>query len=149
MTTRALSVDTELPKRPSSGIWHRMVEKRLAYLESRLGEMELTKSTLAVERHEQIKRVVASRFGITVKAMESRCGITQVLYPRQIAMYVMYTEEFSYPSIARSFGKHHTTVMHSVDKIHVNRQIDQKLNETIVSLLGKLAEETELETATK
>ena len=45
--------------------------------------------------------------------------------------------EASLPEIGRQFGgKHHTTVMHSVDKIEGQRQSDKDLNR----MLNKLTE---------
>jgi chromosomal replication initiator protein len=45
--------------------------------------------------------------------------------------------EASLPEIGRQFGgKHHTTVMHSIDKIEEQRQADKDLNR----MLNKLTE---------
>ena len=45
--------------------------------------------------------------------------------------------EASLPEIGRQFGgKHHTTVMHSIDKIEEQRQSDKDLNR----MLNKLTE---------
>ena len=50
-----------------------------------------------------------------------------VVFPRQIAMYLAkHLTEASLPEIGRQFGgKHHTTVMHSIDKIEEQRKIGQ------------------------
>ena len=46
--------------------------------------------------------------------------------------------EASLPEIGRQFGgKHHTTVLHSVEKIEEQRKTDKDLNR----LLGKLTEQ--------
>jgi chromosomal replication initiator protein len=60
------------------------------------------------------------------------------VYPRQIAMYLAkQLTEASLPEIGRQFGgKHHTTVLHSVEKITELRKSDKDLNR----LLNKLTE---------
>jgi chromosomal replication initiator protein len=61
-----------------------------------------------------------------------------IVYPRQIAMYLAkQLTEASLPEIGRQFGgKHHTTVLHSVEKIDESRKSDKDLNR----LLNKLTE---------
>jgi len=62
-----------------------------------------------------------------------------IVYPRQIAMYLAkHLTEASLPEIGRQFGgKHHTTVLHSVEKIDNVRKTDKDLNR----LLNKLTEQ--------
>jgi chromosomal replication initiator protein len=61
----------------------------------------------------------------------------QVLFPRQIAMYLCKRlTRKSYPEIGRQFGgKHHTTVMHSVEKIDQLVGTDRE-TETVVKRLS-------------
>ena len=67
----------------------------------------------------RIQKMVAAHYGITVDYLKVRSNTKQVLEPRQVAMYLCKTlTKKSYPEIGRHFGgKHHTTVMHSVEKI--------------------------------
>lgn len=67
----------------------------------------------------RIQKAVASYYKITVDNLRARSNARQVLVPRQVAMYLCkQLTKKSYPEIARQFGgKHHTTVMHSVEKI--------------------------------
>jgi len=45
----------------------------------------------------------------------------------------------SLPEIGRQFGgKHHTTVLHSIDKIEEMRRSDRHLNRTITRLMDAL-----------
>ena len=62
-----------------------------------------------------------------------------IVYPRQIAMYLAkHMTEASLPEIGRQFGgKHHTTVLHSVEKIEGTRKNDKDLNR----LLNKMTEQ--------
>jgi chromosomal replication initiator protein len=47
--------------------------------------------------------------------------------------------EASLPEIGRQFGgKHHTTVLHSINKIEEMRRSDKDLNRTITRLLDAL-----------
>jgi len=63
-----------------------------------------------------------------------------IVYPRQIAMYLAkHLTEASLPEIGRQFGgKHHTTVLHSVDKIDESRKSDKDLNRLINKLTEQL-----------
>jgi chromosomal replication initiator protein len=45
----------------------------------------------------------------------------------------------SFPEIGRAFGgKHHTTVIHSVNKIEQSRHVDPELNRLLHSLMDSL-----------
>ena len=63
-----------------------------------------------------------------------------IVYPRQIAMYLAkHLTEASLPEIGRQFGgKHHTTVLHSVDKIEETRKNDKDLNRLVNKLTEQL-----------
>ena len=67
-----------------------------------------------------IQRIVADHYRISIDDLKARSNMRHVLRPRQVAMYLckkLTTK--SYPEIARQFGgKHHTTVIHSVEKIN-------------------------------
>jgi len=66
-----------------------------------------------------IQKVVSDYYKVTVDDLRARSNMRQVLVPRQVAMYLCKKlTGKSYPEIARQFGgKHHTTVIHSVEKI--------------------------------
>jgi chromosomal replication initiator protein len=63
-----------------------------------------------------------------------------VLVPRQIAMYLckrLTTK--SYPEIARQFGgKHHTTVIHSVDKINKLVDSDREMDTLVKRIISSI-----------
>jgi chromosomal replication initiator protein len=63
-----------------------------------------------------------------------------IVYPRQVAMYLAkHMTEASLPEIGRQFGgKHHTTVLHSVEKIEELRKNDKDLNRLINKLTEQL-----------
>jgi len=85
-----------------------------------------------------IQKAVAEQFGLRVIEIKAKSNSRAIVFPRQIAMYLAkQMTEASLPEIGRQFGgKHHTTVMHSIDKIEEQRQLDKDLNR----LLNKLTE---------
>jgi chromosomal replication initiator protein len=89
---------------------------------------------------ESIVRSVAERFSMQPAQLKMKSNTQQIAYPRQIAMYlVKELTRASLPEIGRYFGgKHHTTVLHSVQKIDDLRQRDENLNNLIHSLMDSL-----------
>ena len=67
----------------------------------------------------EILKAVASHYGLRVSDMKAKSNAKPVAFPRQVAMYLCRKlTELSYPEIGRLFNdKHHSTVMHSVEKI--------------------------------
>ncbi|HVI08472.1 MAG TPA: chromosomal replication initiator protein DnaA [Candidatus Binatia bacterium] len=88
---------------------------------------------------ESIQKMVAEQFGLRLVEIKAKDNSRAIVYPRQIAMYLAkQMTEASLPEIGRQFGgKHHTTVLHSVEKIEEARQKDKDLNR----LLNKLTEQ--------
>jgi chromosomal replication initiator protein len=88
---------------------------------------------------ESIQKAVAEQFGLRLVEIKAKNNSRSIVYPRQIAMYLAkHLTEASLPEIGRQFGgKHHTTVLHSVDKIEGVRKGDKDLNR----LLNKLTEQ--------
>jgi chromosomal replication initiator protein len=87
---------------------------------------------------ESIQKTVSEQFGLRVVEIKAKNNSRAIVFPRQIAMYLCkHLTEHSLPEIGRQFGgKHHTTVLHSVDKIDTQRKSDKDLNR----LLNKLTE---------
>lgn len=87
-----------------------------------------------------IQRAVADRFGIKQGQLKEKSNAKVVVYPRQVAMYlVKEMTPASLPEIGRAFGgKHHTTVMHSIHKIETLRRSDPDLNRMLHSLMDSL-----------
>src|ERR1700678_376779 len=88
---------------------------------------------------ESIQKMVAEQFGLRLVEIKAKDNSRAIVYPRQIAMYLAkHMTEASLPEIGRQFGgKHHTTVLHSVEKIEEVRKNDKDLNR----LLNKLTEQ--------
>jgi chromosomal replication initiator protein len=87
-----------------------------------------------------IQKAVAERFQIKQSQLKEKSNTKKVVHPRQVAMYlVKELTDASLPEIGRAFGgKHHTTVIHSVNKIEHARQNDAELNRLIHSLMDSL-----------
>ncbi len=87
---------------------------------------------------ENIQRTVAEQFGMRVVEIKAKNNSRAIVFPRQIAMYLSkHLTDHSLPEIGRQFGgKHHTTVLHSVEKIGEQRKGDKDLNR----LINKLTE---------
>jgi chromosomal replication initiator protein len=89
---------------------------------------------------EAIVRGVADKFGLQPNQLRQKTNARQITYPRQVAMYLAKEmTQASLPEIGKAFGgKHHTTVMHSIQKIEQLRQRDADLNRIIHSLMDSL-----------
>jgi chromosomal replication initiator protein len=90
---------------------------------------------------ELIQKRVGEQFGLREQDLKIRNNSKAIVYPRQIAMYlVKQLTSASLPEIGRQFGgKHHTTVMHSINKIESQRHSDKELNRTLNRLLDLFA----------
>jgi chromosomal replication initiator protein len=67
----------------------------------------------------EILKTVAAHYGLRVSDLKARSNAKPIAFPRQVAMYLCRRlTGLSYPEIGRLFNdKHHSTVMHSVEKI--------------------------------
>jgi chromosomal replication initiator protein len=86
---------------------------------------------------EMIQKTIADYYGMRVQDLKSRNNSKSVAMPRQICMYLCKKiTGTSLPQIGREFGnKHHTTVLHSVNKIEGNRQTDRELNRLLQTFI--------------
>jgi chromosomal replication initiator protein len=87
-----------------------------------------------------IQNAVAEMFGLSIEELGTDSRSREVAIPRQIAMYLSkQMTDASLSEIGQEFGgKHSTTVMHSIAKIHQLRASDAGLNNAIRNLLEKL-----------
>ncbi len=86
---------------------------------------------------EQIQKRVGEEFGLRAQDLKMRSNSKTIAFPRQVAMFIVkQLTSASLPEIGRQFGgKHHTTVLHSINKIEAQRQVDKELNKTINRLM--------------
>jgi len=87
-----------------------------------------------------IQKAVAERLQIRQAQLKEKSNTKKVVFPRQIAMYLAKElTSASLPEIGRAFGgKHHTTVIHSIQKIEEMRKTDPDLNRLLHSLMDSL-----------
>jgi chromosomal replication initiator protein len=86
---------------------------------------------------DSIQKAVAERYSIKPAQLREKSNRKEIVVPRQVAMYlVKELTQASLPEIGRAFGgKHHTTVIHSINKIDILRGRDIDLNKLINSLI--------------
>jgi len=84
----------------------------------------------------EILKAVASHYGIRVSDLKAKSNAKTISFPRQIAMYLCRElTQLSFPEIGRLFNdKHHSTVMHSVEKIHRLYEDDADFHKTLDGL---------------
>jgi chromosomal replication initiator protein len=89
---------------------------------------------------ERIARTVASHYKMTVEELKSKNNSRAIAVPRQVAMYLCKRlTKSSYPEIGREFGgKHHTTVMHSFEKIEALTKSDRNFHKMVSELIDNL-----------
>jgi chromosomal replication initiator protein len=82
---------------------------------------------------EMIQKTIADHFKMRVQELKSKNNSKSVTLPRQICMYLCKKlTGASLPQIGREFGdKHHTTVLHSINKIEQMVQQDRDLSKQI------------------
>jgi chromosomal replication initiator protein len=87
-----------------------------------------------------IQRVVGEEYGLEPRKLKEKSNTRAIAFPRQIAMYL--SKELigaSLPEIGRAFGgKHHTTVLHAVNKIERLRNTDPEINSKIHKLSDRI-----------
>jgi chromosomal replication initiator protein len=89
---------------------------------------------------EQIQKAVATAYKLTAEQLVSKNNSRRFSFPRQIAMYLCKKlTKHSYPEIGRAFGgKHHTTVMHSVEKIQSLTSADSSFQRLLLDMSESL-----------
>ncbi|BCZ43934.1 chromosomal replication initiator protein DnaA [Clostridium gelidum] len=89
-----------------------------------------------------IQDVVSSYFNLRIEDLKSQRRTRNVVYPRQIAMYLSRKlTDMSLPKIGEEFGgRDHTTVIHAYEKISDNLKMDDSLQQTVADLTKKLTQ---------
>jgi chromosomal replication initiator protein len=87
-----------------------------------------------------VQALVAEYYGISVKEMVSKRRDKHIVFPRQVAMYLIREEiAMSLPAIGMVFGgKDHTTVLHSYEKISNDAKEDPRVSEDLARLREQL-----------
>jgi chromosomal replication initiator protein len=86
---------------------------------------------------DSVVKAVAEKYGIKPSQLREKSNRKEIVGPRQVAMYlVKELTHASLPEIGRAFGgKHHTTVIHSVNKVSEQKPKDPDLNKLINSVI--------------
>ena len=89
---------------------------------------------------EAIQKTVALYYRLKVSDLKSKNNSRSIAVPRQVAMYLCKTlTKASLPEIGREFGgKHHTTVLHSINKISGLCEKDQLFHNVINRLITEI-----------
>jgi len=103
-----------------------------------LKDLLLPESTAATV--ESIQKLVANHYNLRVTELKSKNNSQQIAFPRQIAMYLCKNmTECSFPEIGKRFGgKHHSTVIHAVNKIEQKRSKEQEFDRLVDSFIQSL-----------
>jgi chromosomal replication initiator protein len=89
---------------------------------------------------DKIIETVSAHYDLSVEEIKSKNNSRQIAVPRQVAMYLCKRlTEHSFPQIGKAFGgKHHTTVIHSVDKIENLIKEDRNFHRVVSELIDSL-----------
>jgi len=89
---------------------------------------------------ESIQKVVSKYYGLEVADLLSKKRNKQLVYPRQIAMYLCRRlTDASFPQIGEQFGgRDHTTVIHANEKVERDMETDGELAAAINDLSKKI-----------
>lgn len=87
-----------------------------------------------------ILRKVSDHYGLQPAQLKQKSNERKISFPRQVAMYIVKElMQASLPEIGRMFGgKHHTTVLHSIQKIEELRNKNPELNKVLHNLMDSI-----------
>ena len=98
------------------------------------------KQTFSKNKIDQVQQLVSQKYNISVEDIKGKKRRANIVFPRQIAMYICSNnlgESFS--KIGSEFGgKDHTTVMHSVNKIKSELKNNKYLSDEIESIINQI-----------
>lgn len=88
---------------------------------------------------EKVLTLVSEEYNISADTIKSKKRNAAIAVPRQVAMYICRTVlNEPLTQIAKEFGRDHTTVMHSVDKIDTEIRNNNDLKILIDKIINKL-----------
>jgi len=88
----------------------------------------------------KIKEIVSKYFNVTINEIDSKSRKAQIVYARQIIMYILKNNyNLSLKVIGSNIGdRDHTTVLHGIDKITIDLQKDPMIKSDIDIILSKI-----------
>jgi chromosomal replication initiator protein len=89
---------------------------------------------------DSIMKLVSNYYNLPVRELKSKNNSRQVAFPRHVAMYLSKKlTNCSFPEIGRRFGgKHHSTVIHAVQKIEKKRTLEDDFHKLLESFVRSL-----------
>lgn len=112
-----------------------------ASMSGRQPSLELAKETLhdflpsesPAATVDSIMKTVANYYNLPVSDLKSKNNSPQISFPRQVAMYLCKKlTDCSLPEIGRRFGgKHHSTVIYSIQKIKKKRKAERDFDKLV------------------
>lgn len=89
---------------------------------------------------DSIMKLVANYYTLPVSDLKSKNNSPQISFPRQVAMYLCKRlTKCSLPEIGRRFGgKHHSTVIHAVQKIEKKRTAEKDFDKLVDGFMQSL-----------
>ena len=95
--------------------------------------LESNKKTVSID---DVFSHISDRFQVSREDLIKKGRKKEVVYPRQIMMYLLRTElQNSFSSIGEVFnGRDHTTVLHAVEKIEREKEINDRVKGDILHL---------------
>jgi chromosomal replication initiator protein len=89
---------------------------------------------------DQIQRIVCNYYNLKGNEIKSKNNSQRIAFPRQVAMYLCkQMTDCSLPEIGRHFGgKHHSTVIHAIQKIDIRKKKDPEFERLLTSFEEKL-----------
>lgn len=99
--------------------------------------IESNRKTLSID---DIFSHICEFFSISREELVNKGRKKEVVYPRQIMMYILRSElDLSFSRIGEIFnGRDHTTVLHAVEKIQKERELNEKTKSDILSVKESL-----------
>ncbi|HRV31120.1 MAG TPA: helix-turn-helix domain-containing protein [Kiritimatiellia bacterium] len=70
-----------------------------------------------------VLRRVALGFGVTPEALRGRCRQMGVVWPRQVAHWILYQMGYSLPVLGRALGRDHSGVLYNVRVVESYRDV--------------------------
>jgi chromosomal replication initiator protein len=91
---------------------------------------------------EDVMRVVAKHYSISIESLSSNSRSRSVSFPRQIAMYLARTEtDASFPQIGTQMGnRDHTTILYGYEKINAKQETDSNIRRDLLKIKAALYE---------
>jgi chromosomal replication initiator protein len=89
---------------------------------------------------DSITKLVGNYFNLSVADLKSKNNSPQVAFPRQVAMYLCkQMTNCSLPEIGRRFGgKHHSTVIHGIQKVERKRREEKEFDKLVETFIQSL-----------